>query len=275
MSLGSTAGAIFKAKPQRAIRGGKAGAGESAKRVQKWIKDFQRSEKDSPAAMEKQPNRDLPKNPKSGGTPPSGGSPTARGGSEPAGGGNSAVAKRGSSSATVPRGARSARGEKEVRGSHEVQRVPGLTQPEPGTRQRKVGRYILAGAAAAGGVALMGGDDKESTPSVPKPTPISMGTGSGSKSPSSKSPSSAPMAPSISVDAGYKASPLPASASSPKKAAGGTSKGAKGPSQYEQWYASLSKDSAVKHYVDTGKHKYPTKKAKASTSNGRNPSSLN
>jgi hypothetical protein len=168
----------------------------------------------------------------------------------------------------VPRGARKGsavikarppREEKVVQGTHEVVRPPKLEGPKVPVQDTRipVGRYALAGAAA-GGVAAVALDPKEEPKQVPmRPSGRTTSVGSATTVPS-KTVSEAPKAPT------RKGSTTPAPKSSPKpsqKATGaskGQGKAMKGKELAD--FLRLSADSAVRTYMETGKHKYPSKK---------------
>lgn len=172
----------------------------------------------------------------------------------------------------VPRGTRrgsavikgkSPREEKVVQGTSEVVRPPKLTGPKtPKADTRKpVGRYALAAAGTGvAAAALSTGETKTETqiPMRPKGRATSTAPGGTSAPVPSKTMQEAPKP---STPKGS-TSPAPKSAPKPSQKATGASKG-KGKAMSGAELANflrLPADSAVRTYMETGKHKYPSKK---------------
>jgi len=173
----------------------------------------------------------------------------------------------------VPRGARKGsavikarppREEKVVQGTSEVVRPPKLEGPKAPMRdtRKPVGRYALAGTAAAGVAAAALGrkeEPKESVQVPMRPSGRATSVGSATSVPS-KTVSAAPKAPTSKGST----SPTPKSSPKPRQKATGASKGqGKAMSGAELAnFLGLSADSAVRTYMETGKHKYPSKAKK-------------
>lgn len=172
----------------------------------------------------------------------------------------------------VPRGmrkgsgvikARPGREEKVIQGSHEMVRpaqLPGPVMPKADTR-KPVGRYALAGAGAGvAAAALSTGETKTETPTLLRPKGRATSTAPGGTSPTVP-PKTMQEAPKPSTPKGS-TSPAPKKAPKPSQKATGASKGQgramKGAELAN--FLGLSADSAVRTYMETGKHKYPSKK---------------
>lgn len=159
--------------------------------------------------------------------------------------------------------ARPGREEKVVQGSHEMVRpaqLPSPVMPKADTR-KPVGRYALAAAGAGvAAAALSTGETKTETqiPMRPKGRATSTAPGGASAPVPSKTMQEAPK-PSIPKGS---SSPARKSAPKPSQKATGASKGQgkamKGAELAN--FLGLSADSAVRTYMETGKHKYPSKK---------------
>ena len=142
-----------------------------------------------------------------------------------------------------------------------AQRVPNESLPGLGAKGRKsgAGKAAIAGGAVAAAAALYGSRDKTSAPTQ-------------TVSPASVTPSASSSGPKVNLSKpptggksgamGGATAPAPTKAKTPKAPSAGSSSGskrgaAKGESMAD--YLGLSKDSAVRTYMDTGKHKYEPK----------------
>lgn len=145
-----------------------------------------------------------------------------------------------------------------------AQRVPNESLPGLGAKGRKsgAGKAAIAGGAVAAAALLYGSKDKAPAPTqTVSPTSVTpSASGSGPKVNLSKPPTGGK-----SGAMGGATAAAPTKAKTPKAPSAGSSSGskrgaAKGESMAD--YLGLSKDSAVRTYMDTGKHqtepKYPT-----------------
>lgn len=144
----------------------------------------------------------------------------------------------------------------------DAQRVPNESLPGLGAKGRKsgAGKAAIAGGAVAAAAALYGSRDKVSSAPTQTVSPASVTPSASSSGP--KVSLSKPPTGGKSGAMGGATAPAPTKAKTPKAASAGSSSGskrgaAKGESMAD--YLGLSKDSAVRTYMDTGKHKYEPK----------------
>lgn len=172
----------------------------------------------------------------------------------------SRVARGSRKGSAVVKGSRATREEKVVQGTSEVVRPPKLSGPptpaKPDTR-KPVGRYALGGALGAG-VAAATLSNKQSAPVQPpmRPSGRATSTGDAVNVPPKTLPKTS-KAPSM---GGSTTSTKKTSPKSSQKATGASKGKGKAMSGAELAnFLGLSADSAVRTYMETGKHKYPSK----------------
>lgn len=143
-----------------------------------------------------------------------------------------------------------------------AQRVPNDALPGVGAKGKKsgAGKAAIAGGAVAAAAALYGSRDKTSSAPTQTVSPASVTPSAYSSGP--KVNLSKPPTGGKSGAMGGATAPSPTKAKTPKASSTGSSSGskrgaAKGESMAD--YLGLSKDSAVRTYMDTGKHKYEPK----------------